>query len=1331
MNYWTLLVILLLPWFAPRVQAAPNSLTYQGRILDSKGKGLNYNNVSFLFEILNPIGNCVIYREQKDGVNMVNSNGVFDVPIGSGVKLFPADPIFKLIDSFDNSRIHNCAGGSKYNAKLGDVRVLQVQFHDGSGWKVISPSNEIRSVPYAAYSHSTHLIGDKSLDDLLLKDLLPTCTNNTFLNWDGSKFICSADLANSIGTVTSVTSLTPALSVTNPTSTPTLSLAIGTSANTVAAGNDPRFSDARTPTGAASGDLKGSYPDPSIQSLQGQTLSLTGSSEGQFLSYKSNQWVPATLQASDVTGLSAMLAPYLKTADFNTAVANASCAAHQTMTYTSVAGFTCQSINVGLAGDVTGSIGVSKVERIQGIPVDVTNISAGQVLKYDGSSWKPANDNDTTSPGTVTSVTSLHAALSITNSTTTPQLNLSVGSTANTLAAGDDIRFSDARTPTGSASGDLGGNYPAPSVEKIQGQSLALTGVSEGQFLSYKSNQWVPATLQANDVTGLSAMLAPYLKTADFNTAVANASCAAHQTMTYTSVAGFTCQSINVGLAGDVTGSIGVSKVERIQGKNISATAPTNNQVLQWNGSAWTPSTLPAGNAGTVTSVGSSTTALSVSNPTTTPTLTLAIGTTANTVAAGDDARFADSRIPKGAAGGDLSGTYPNPSVNRIQGQSLALTGVTEGQLLTYKSNQWVPATLQASDVTGLSAMLAPYLKTADFNTAVANAGCAVHQTMTYTSVAGFTCQSINVGLAGDVTGSIGTSKVERIQGKDVSATAPTNNQVLQWNGSAWTPSTLPAGNPGTVTNVSATLPVRVTSPSSTPQISVDAATSAAKGVVQIGTGLSVDGTGLVSVNPATFVSAVPVNKGGTGVTSLTGDRLLASNASGSAIVPFNCPLGQIVSFDSAGKMICDATVFKNGGNSFGIPASIGTNDAFDLSIKTSNATRMTVSSAGNFAINSAVDDANAKLIVKASTTSQNPLSLDTVANGSSAIDFLRNGSWLGAFGYTDGASNDFYISNGKANALVFETQSKERMRLANSGFLGINEGTPLAPLHIGSFGTAGSKYSSIQLGNESTNVNNYYIANEVEGGKRFFRIKNGTASSNKSFLGINDLGHLIVGENGSGAGVLLLKPGTANHTYISFFARTATPDVRNAYLGFPNNGVNDLNVFNETAGGNINFGTYLGTAARNVMTLTPDGNAQLLGAYQNYSDRRLKREIQSLNNSLDDVLSLKPSSYFWKDSTRGETKQYGFIAQELEEVFPEIVTTNKETGIKTVSYMQLIAPLTKAIQEMYNQFHGLFKNHDDRLARLEEEMELLKAQNRLLLEQNQKLIEKIDSKDP
>ncbi len=52
-----------------------------------------------------------------------------------------------------------------------------------------------------------------------------------------------------------------------------------------------------------------------------------------------------------------------------------------------------------------------------------------------------------------------------------------------------------------------------------------------------------------------------------------------------------TTENFSGNLAGDVTGAQSSTTVEKIQGRNVATTAPTNGQVLKWNGSAWEPAT--------------------------------------------------------------------------------------------------------------------------------------------------------------------------------------------------------------------------------------------------------------------------------------------------------------------------------------------------------------------------------------------------------------------------------------------------------------------------------------------------------------------------------------------------------------------------------------------------------------------------------------------------------------------------------------------------------------------------------------------------------------------
>ena len=85
----------------------------------------------------------------------------------------------------------------------------------------------------------------------------------------------------------------------------------------------------------------------------------------------------------------------------------------------------------------------------------------------------------------------------------------------------------------------------------------------------------------------------------------------------------------------------------------------------------------------------------------------------------------------------------------------------------------------------------------------------------------------------------------------------------------------------------------------------------------------------------------------------------------------------------------------------------------------------------------------------------------------------------------------------------------------------------------------------------------------------------------------------------------------------------------------------------------------------------------------------RLKRDIQPLENFLEKVLKLRSVSYFWKDQSFDSTKQVGFIAQEVEKVFPELVKTDSK-GFKAMSYSQLVSPFIDAFKELYGQFKAV-----------------------------------------
>jgi hypothetical protein len=88
-------------------------------------------------------------------------------------------------------------------------------------------------------------------------------------------------------------------------------------------------------------------------------------------------------------------------------------------------------------------------------------------------------------------------------------------------------------------------------------------------------------------------------------------------------------------------------------------------------------------------------------------------------------------------------------------------------------------------------------------------------------------------------------------------------------------------------------------------------------------------------------------------------------------------------------------------------------------------------------------------------------------------------------------------------------------------------------------------------------------------------------------------------------------------------------------------------------------------------------------------SDIRLKDIEKPIENAVESLSTLQTVYYSWKDS-ENEKQHLGLIAQEVEAVFPEIVSESSITGMKGVNYVELIPVLVKAIQEQQSQIEIL-----------------------------------------
>lgn len=249
------------------------------------------------------------------------------------------------------------------------------------------------------------------------------------------------------------------------------------------------------------------------------------------------------------------------------------------------------------------------------------------------------------------------------------------------------------------------------------------------------------------------------------------------------------------------------------------------------------------------------------------------------------------------------------------------------------------------------------------------------------------------------------------------------------------------------------------------------------------------------------------------------------------------------------------------------------------------------------------------------------------------------------------------------------------------------------------------------------------------------------TTGNNNTAIGNQTLSQNTTGIHNIAMGSIALRDNTVGNYNTSIGSNSSlvnTTGVENAVLGagaFRTNTIGSYNTAigrfalfgNTTASGNTGVGykalyvnatgtynTALGyladvsadgltnaTAIGNGASVTTSNTVQLGNAsvtkvntsgvvYSNgvalTSDIRLKRNIQSLSNSIAIITSLRPVHYEKKldiNSKDYVKKEYGFIAQEIRKVLPEIVAeANDANKTLSVDYNSLIAILTKALQE-------------------------------------------------
>lgn len=599
----------------------------------------------------------------------------------------------------------------------------------------------------------------------------------------------------------------------------------------------------------------------------------------------------------------------------------------------------------------------------------------------------------------------------------------------------------------------------------------------------------------------------------------------------------------------------------------------------------------------------------------------------------------------------------------------------------------------------------------------------------------------------------IGTDEISNgsITGSDLSNMNAQNGQVLKWNGSAWAPANDEQGQGGTggdgwgtqtaVVNAPLTGNGTSNSPISLLNNSINATHLSPMGA-QNGQVLKYNGstwgpandeqggggTGNITINAGNGISVNPTSGSNFTITNTAPDQVVTLAGAGNTTVSGSYPNFTISSSGGSGNTgpwsQNGASIYYNTGN-VGIGTSTPQADFEVRDVNSSGAASIFAQT--NTVNNTFASNTNGGLI---GTQTNHPLNF--IAGGSNKMTLQTNGDLkIGSSTTIKDQEittsfnfpfkiNNVTIPNGGVDPFVdlggmglrlgnFGPPSNGVIKYDNNDIFGFANGQwkSLTGGGISGSGTSGylPKFSaSNSLTNSVIRESNGDIGigvSPLPGTK--LKVGGQLAVENRIIINGTNPMLLLQGSGGHSISTvsssLTLSTGFSNKIYLQNGTH-ATLSVANNYVGINNsNPSNELDIV-ENSGGDYqidlingsnqwHMGAPAGAISFRMGRLGSSSYAFLSGSSYTWgvsSDRRLKEDIFPLESILQKILQLNVSRY--KYITASEPT-IGLIAQEVQEVFPELVdmqSTKNERGDKvdmlTLNYSPLIYMSIKAIQE-------------------------------------------------
>jgi trimeric autotransporter adhesin len=956
----------------------------------------------------------------------------------------------------------------------------------------------------------------------------------------------------------------------------------------------------------------------------------------------------------------------------------------------------------------------------------------------------------------------------------------------------------NAKLGTGTAfTGDVSGTYNAMSVDKIKGTGVSYAALASGNFLKYNGTNWVNSNIDAADIaTGTIAAgrlpsLAGDVTGPVSATVVANVGGVTAANVANGANLANAATNSNSGstiVKRDASGNFSAANISHVAsifrdgGNTITLQAPspittsyslqlppaapsvsgqvlssTTAGVMSWVSAATGTITnviagtglSGGGTSGAVTVNLANTAVMAGSYGSATQVPNFTVDAQGRLTAAGNTT--ISGVAPGGAAGGDLTGTYPNPGVAKIRGTAVSATAPTTGQFFKYDGTNWLGASVTRADLkSSVSGSLFPAAACTAAQTLIWNSGT---DSFTCSAISGIANAAITDLDAAKLTGTIDPARLPSAATYWTSATgginyaggnvgigttAPAARLDVNGHIRLWDSSTAAGSNYGSIMGGAASRRLNfysaTTSTDSPSWIELWGANGTREGELTLAGNYMSFRTGPTG---GIVQRMILDNNGNVGIGAATASSKLSFGVS------HNNGLNQYDSTSTGAGIRNDVVdIYANGQDKYGLGIHGSTLELYgsgnvQIGRRATDGTGLftptaTFANTGRLGIGTTAPDGTLHVVASAAQT--NSPGAGIFLGKSAANDYQLQISQSGGTPHIDisrggNADYDARISSTANDTLSLQTATGGAVvnitgRNISVGNAYLQDGTTSAGLPAIS-----TNANDLILRPMRDNVGFVKVTDIDSSG--YLALSNGGVSTINSYLdSANNASNLQLQGNGGNVGIGTTAP---------IYKLDVTGDIRamGSYLRTTGN----TGLYNDTWGGGWfmqdsswmrsfnNKGVYTAGEMRAGIFRSesnpgdcPSGwnctgifhDVSIFSLYYSglaqRSDRRLKDNIRALDDAtVGNLLKLRPVSYTWRDPKYGTGEKLGFIAQEVEEVMPALITTATDAKkTKSMDYTQLISPLVKGFQTLFHDVKELLT----RVEKNEKEIGSLRAEN-------------------